>query len=72
MIRLTPREREILAILGRLTGAKNQQIADELGMAENTVKVYICRLMSKAGIPREERNRGRLAGMAGRLLGGGR
>jgi len=42
---LTPREQEVIsmAVLGML----NKQIADQLGTAENTVKVHRSRAMEK-------------------------
>jgi RNA polymerase sigma factor (sigma-70 family) len=42
---LTPREREVLALV--VTGMLNKQIADALGMSEKTVKVHRARLMQK-------------------------
>jgi FixJ family two-component response regulator len=42
---LTPREREVLALV--VTGRLNKQIADNLGAAEKTVKVHRGRVMEK-------------------------
>ena len=43
--RLTPREREVLALV--LRGRRNKQIADALASQESTVKVHRSRLMRK-------------------------
>ena len=43
--RLTPREREILRLT--LAGLLNKQIAAELGLAENTVKVHVTAILKK-------------------------
>ncbi|MDA3926754.1 MAG: response regulator transcription factor [Kiritimatiellae bacterium] len=45
---LTPREREVLALV--ITGKLNKQIADELGLAEITVKVHRGIVMKKMGV----------------------
>lgn len=42
---LTPREREVLALV--VTGILNKQIADRLGIAEKTTKVHRGRVMDK-------------------------
>ncbi len=44
---LTPREREVLALVA--SGLMNKQIAAELGLAEITVKIYRGQLMRKMG-----------------------
>ena len=45
MARLTPREREVLALL--VEGRLNKQVASELGVAEKTIKVHRARVMEK-------------------------
>jgi FixJ family two-component response regulator len=45
--RLTPREREVFALVAR--GLLNKQIAGELGTAERTVKAHRARVMEKMG-----------------------
>jgi len=46
--RLTPREAEILALVGR--GLRNRVIADELGMSEGTVKAHLSNIFDKVGV----------------------
>ncbi|HWT25134.1 MAG TPA: response regulator transcription factor [Solirubrobacteraceae bacterium] len=46
--RLTPREREVLALLGR--GFSNKRIALELGIAEKTAKIHVSRILHKLGV----------------------
>jgi DNA-binding NarL/FixJ family response regulator len=46
--RLTPREREVLALIGR--GHANKRIAFELGIAEKTVKTHVSNVLSKLGV----------------------
>lgn len=46
---LTPREREVLALV--TTGKLNKQIADVLGTSEKTVKVHRARVMQKMQAP---------------------
>lgn len=45
---LSPREREVLAMLGR--GASNKQIASALFIAEGTVKNHVTALLDKLGV----------------------
>ncbi|MEW1908107.1 response regulator transcription factor [Kitasatospora sp. NPDC085895] len=47
---LTPREREILALVGQ--GKTNRQIGKELYLAEKTVKNHVSRLLAKLGVER--------------------
>lgn len=44
---LTPREREVLELIGR--GLTNEEIADELGLSRKTVKVHVGNLLDKTG-----------------------
>jgi FixJ family two-component response regulator len=46
--RLTPRERQVMALIAR--GRRNKQIAAELGLSENTVKVHRHHIMEKMGV----------------------
>ena len=46
--RLTPREREVLALIGR--GYANKRIALELGIAEKTVKTHVGHVLAKLGV----------------------
>ncbi|HET7697374.1 MAG TPA: response regulator transcription factor [Vicinamibacterales bacterium] len=45
---LSPREREILALLG--TGASNKEIADRLNLAEGTVKNHVTNILGKLDV----------------------
>ncbi|MGW6914192.1 response regulator [Kitasatospora sp. NPDC054939] len=47
---LTPREREILSLIGE--GMTNRQIGQELYLAEKTVKNHVSRLLAKLGVER--------------------
>jgi len=46
--RLTPREREVLVLIGR--GFANKRIALELGLAEKTVKTHVGHVLGKLGV----------------------
>ncbi|WP_457032703.1 response regulator [Kitasatospora sp. P5_F3] len=50
LARLTPREREILALVGE--GMTNREIGQELYLAEKTVKNHVSRLLAKLGVER--------------------
>jgi DNA-binding NarL/FixJ family response regulator len=45
---LTPREREVLALIGR--GYANKRIALELGIAEKTAKTHVSNVLAKLGV----------------------
>jgi FixJ family two-component response regulator len=62
---LTPREREVMDLV--VTGMLNKQVAQELGIAEKTVKVHRARVMGKMGAG----SLVELARMAGQLNGAG-
>ena len=47
---LTPREREILALIA--DGLTNRQIGERMFLAEKTVKNYVSGLLSKLGMQR--------------------
>ena len=50
LARLTGQERKILALIA--DGLTNRQIADELHLAEKTVKNYVSNLLAKLGMER--------------------
>jgi len=60
---LTPRERDLVDLVRR--GMRNREIAEELGVTEGTVKVYLHALFDKVGVD----NRTELAMRAADLLG---
>ncbi len=64
---LTPREREVLALLGR--GMANKVIARELGMAEKTVKAHVSSILAKLGVA--DRTQAALYAVRSGLVGGG-
>jgi DNA-binding NarL/FixJ family response regulator len=45
---LTPRERDVLRLIGR--GFPNKQIARELGLTESTVKTHVGHVLAKLGV----------------------
>ncbi len=45
---LTPREREVLALIGR--GMANKVIARELSLSEKTVKAHVSNILAKLGV----------------------
>jgi two-component system nitrate/nitrite response regulator NarP len=60
---LTPRERDLVELVRR--GMRNREIAEELGVTEGTVKVYLHALFDKLAVD----NRTELAMRAAELLG---
>lgn len=46
--RLSPREREVLALITR--GASNRQIARALGLSEHTVRTHVTNILAKLGL----------------------
>ena len=49
MIRLTPREQEVVELL--IAGRANREIATTLGMELKTVKTHVGKLLQKFGVP---------------------
>lgn len=64
-VRLTPREREIVALVAR--GMKNKQVAEALQITPGTVKVHLMHIFEKTGV----KDRFELALQGPRLLGNG-
>lgn len=60
---LTPRERELIQLVRQ--GMRNREIAQQLGVTEGTVKVYMHAIFDKVGVD----NRTELAMRAAELLG---
>jgi NarL family two-component system response regulator LiaR len=55
---LTPRERDVLAIL--VEGLTNAEIADRLGVSRATIKAHVSNILSKLGVS----NRGEAVALA--------
>ncbi len=47
-VELTPREREVLLCITQ--GRSNREIADELGIAEKTVRIHVSSMLEKMGV----------------------
>ncbi|CAN5761518.1 response regulator transcription factor [soil metagenome] len=47
-VELTPREREVLTCITQ--GRSNREIADELGIAEKTVRIHVSSMLEKLGV----------------------
>lgn len=47
-VELTPREREVLICITK--GRSNREIADELGIAEKTVRIHVSSMLEKLGV----------------------
>src|SRR5438093_11680138 len=62
LIRLTPRETEVLALL--LRGFENKRIAAELGIIEQSVKQHVSAILARFAVP----NRATLAIEVGSVL----
>jgi DNA-binding NarL/FixJ family response regulator len=67
--RLTPRERELLQLLGE--GLTNRQIGERLGLAEKTVKNYTGGLLGKLGLQRRTQAAVLATELRGRLAADG-
>src|SRR3954468_23783837 len=63
--RLTPREREVLELIGG--GLSNKRIALELGLSEKTVKAHVGHLLAKLGVA--DRTQAALYAVRAGLLG---
>jgi NarL family two-component system response regulator LiaR len=64
---LTPRERDVLALLGR--GLSNKRIALELGISPATVKIHVSSVLHKLGVA--DRTQAALAAVRDGLVDGG-
>jgi DNA-binding NarL/FixJ family response regulator len=64
---LTPREREVLALIGR--GMANKVIARELGLSEKTVKAHVSNILAKLGVT--DRTQAALYAVRAGLVGSG-
>jgi two-component system, NarL family, response regulator LiaR len=64
---LTPREREVLALIGR--GMANKVIARELGLSEKTVKAHVSNILAKLGV--SDRTQAALYAVRAGLAGSG-
>jgi NarL family two-component system response regulator LiaR len=64
---LTPREREVLALIGR--GMANKVIARELSLSEKTVKAHVSSILAKLGVA--DRTQAALYAVRAGLVGGG-
>lgn len=67
--RLTPREREVLVLIGR--GFPNKRIAGELQLSEKTVKTHVGHVLAKLGVS-DRTQAAVVAVRAGLVRGGGR
>jgi two-component system, NarL family, response regulator LiaR len=63
--RLTPREREVLVLIGR--GFPNKRIAIELGVSEKTVKTHVGHVLAKLGV--SDRTQAAIAAVRAGLVG---
>jgi DNA-binding NarL/FixJ family response regulator len=64
---LTPREREVLSLIGR--GMANKVIARELGLSEKTVKAHVSSILAKLGVT--DRTQAALYAVRAGLVGSG-
>ncbi len=48
LVQLTPREREVLVCITQ--GRSNREIAEELGIAEKTVRIHVSSMLDKMGV----------------------
>jgi DNA-binding NarL/FixJ family response regulator len=64
---LTPREREVLSLIGR--GMANKAIARELGLSEKTVKAHVSNILAKLGVT--DRTQAALYAVRAGLVGSG-